>query len=125
MTAATGTVKNEGTASLFQQAGQAFEKQASLLQKIEGEGLEIAMAQSEASKMYKNADLLDKAVACMEAAIQVYRSQGQLQRAARQKESIGEWWAGVQQWQSAADAYELAGDWYAADNGAAYVISIL
>ncbi|ODQ81098.1 hypothetical protein BABINDRAFT_6937 [Babjeviella inositovora NRRL Y-12698] len=103
----------------YSKAGDAFVKAAACQKKAENAN-DNANCLIDAFKCFKqsNADL-EKAIQCLEEAIQVFLLQGQFRRAANFEMDLAELYETMDDLARAAHAYEQAGDWFAGDSAQA------
>ncbi|KAK6436943.1 vesicular-fusion protein S17 [Oleoguttula sp. CCFEE 5521] len=101
------------------EAGQAFEKAASIQSSKLNEPDDAANSLTEAFKAYKK-DEPEDAARVLEQAISHYTSKGNFRRAAGHKQNLAELYeAELGDNKRAADAYETAAGWYETDNAEA------
>lgn len=101
------------------EAGQAFEKCASIQRDKLNEPDDAANTLTEAFKVYKKSDPLD-AARCLDAAINHYTGKGNLRRAATHKQNLAELYeTEIGDHKKALESYELAANWFESDNAEA------
>ena len=109
------------TIATDKEAGQAFEKCASIQKDKLNEPDDAANTLTEAFKVYKKSDPLD-AARCLDFAVNHYTSKGNFRRAATQKQNLAELYeTEVGDQKKAIESYELAANWFESDNAEAYV----
>lgn len=102
------------------EAGQAFEKAASIQTRNLNEPDDAANTLQEAFKVYRKSDPED-AARCLSSAIQHYVLRGNLRRAATQQQYLAEVYeVELGDMKKALDAYEKAAEWFEGDNAEAY-----
>ncbi|KAF4123809.1 alpha-soluble NSF attachment protein, partial [Geosmithia morbida] len=100
-------------------AGQAFERAADIYNKNLNEPDDAANVLVDAFKAYRKEEP-QKAIRCVDYAIERYCAKGNFRRAAGHKEAIGEIYEqDLGDTKSAIDAYEAAASWYEGDNATA------
>lgn len=103
------------------EAGQAFEKAASIQTQSLNEPDDAANNLQEAFKVYRKTDPED-AARVLSSAIQHYVLRGNLRRAATQQQYLAELYeVELGDMKKALEAYEKAADWFEGDNAEAYV----
>lgn len=103
------------------EAGQAFEKAASIQTKNLNEPEDAANTWVEAFKVYRKSDPVD-AARCLDIAINFWTSKGNFRRAATHKQNLGEVYEKeIGDLPKAMESYELAASWFESDNAEAYV----
>ncbi|KAI1403732.1 TPR-like protein [Hypoxylon fuscum] len=101
------------------EAGQAFEKAASVQNKHLNEPDDAANTLVDAFKVYRKENPED-AVRCLDFAVNQYCKKGNFRRAAQHKENMGEVFeTEVGDTKRALECYEAAAGWYEGDNAAA------
>lgn len=101
------------------EAGQCFEKAASIQSSKLNEPDDAANTLTEAFKAYRKDDPED-AARCLEQAIQHYTLKGNFRRAAGHKQNLAELYeVEIGDEKRAAEAYETAAGWYENDNAEA------
>lgn len=107
--------------SIDKEAGQAFEKAASIQTQNLNEPDDAANNLQEAFKVYRKTDPED-AARVLSSAIQHYVLRGNLRRAATQQQYLAELYeVELGDMKKALEAYEKAADWFEGDNAEAYV----
>lgn len=105
------------------EAGQAFEKGASIQTQYLNEPDDAANTLQEAFKVYRKTDPEDGA-RVLSSAINHYVLKGNLRRAATQQQYLAEVYeVELGDPKKALEAYEKAAEWFDADNAEAYVIT--
>lgn len=105
--------------TLDKEAGQAFERAASVYTKNLNEPDDAANAMTEAFKVYRKTDPEDAARA-LEFSIQHYISKGNFRRAASHQQNLAEVYeAEIGDESRALEAYEKAAEWFEGDNAEA------
>lgn len=103
------------------EAGQAFEKAASIQTQNLNEPDDAANTLQEAFKVYRKSDPED-AARVLTSAINHYVLRGNLRRAATQQQYLAELYeVELGDMKKALEAYEKAADWFEGDNAEAYV----
>jgi len=104
------------------EAGQAFERAASLQTSKLNEPDDAANTLTEAFKAYRQEDPED-AARCLDQAINHYTIKGNFRRAATNKQNLAELYeVTIGDNKRAMEAYETAAGWYENDNAEAYVL---
>ena len=107
------------------EAGQAFEKAASIQTQNLNEPDDAANNLQEAFKVYRKTDPED-AARVLSSAIQHYVLRGNLRRAATQQQYLAELYeVELGDMKKALEAYEKAAEWFEGDNAEAYVSIII
>ncbi|SPO05776.1 probable transport vesicle fusion protein SEC17 [Cephalotrichum gorgonifer] len=103
----------------MREAGQAFEKAASIQTKNLNEPDDAANTMVDAFKAYRTVDA-DSASRCLDVAVQRYCVKGNFRRAATHKESLGDLYeTEIGDNKKAMECYEAAAGWYEGDNALA------
>jgi len=101
------------------EAGQAFEKAASIQTKNLNEPDDAANTLTEAFKVYRKTDPVD-AARVLDVAINHYTSKGNFRRAATHKQNLAEVYeTEIGDQKKAMESYELAASWFESDNAEA------
>ena len=104
------------------EAGQAFEKAASIQTQNLNEPDDAANTLQEAFKVYRKSDPED-AARVLSSAINHYVLRGNLRRAATQQQYLAELYeVELGDMKKALEAYEKAAEWFEGDNAEAYVL---
>lgn len=104
--------------SIAKEAGQAFEKAASIQTRNLNEPDDAANTYVEAFKVYRKTDPQD-AVRVIDIAINNYTAKGNFRRAATHKQNQAETYEEIGEPKKAMEAYELAASWFESDNAEA------
>jgi alpha-soluble NSF attachment protein len=104
--------------STAKEAGQAFEKAASIQTRNLNEPDDAANTYVEAFKVYRKTDPQD-AVRVIDIAINNYTAKGNFRRAATHKQNQAETYEEMGDQKKAMEAYELAASWFESDNAEA------
>jgi len=111
--------------STAKEAGQAFERAASIQTQKLSEPDDAANTLVEAFKVYRKSDPKD-AARCLDVAIDHYTAKGNFRRAATHKQNLAEVYElEIGDQKKAMESYELAASWFESDNAEACVFPTL